>query len=134
MARTKKIAVRLSVDPAKKVPRAESSVKVAPPVARPHCFRTGTRARMETHKFWFRQPEKLLSRRLLFSRLVREIAQDYMEAMLFKPEAINELHDAAEFYLDRTFEDNKLIARHAKRDTVYATDVSLVRRIPGEIE
>ena len=93
-----------------------------------------TRARMEIPKWRFRQPEKLLIRRLPLSRLEREIAEDYMEAPRFKPEAINALHYAAESYLVRIFEDTNLIARHAKRITIYPTDISLVRRIRGEIE
>ena len=72
------------------------------------------RARMEIRKWRFRQPEKLLIRHLPFSRFVREIEQDYMEAPRFKAEAINALHYAAESYLVRIFEDANLIARHAK--------------------
>ena len=129
-----KNAVRRGAGPAQKVPRAALPDKAAPSNPRPHRFRPSTRARMEIRKWRFRQPEKLLIRRLPFSRLVREIAEDYMEAPRFKPEAINALHYAAESYLVRIFADSKLIARHAKRITIYPTDISLVRRIRSEIE
>ena len=73
-------------------------------------------------------------KRFPFSRIVREIAQDFMEAPRFKTEAISALQYAAESYLVRIFEDTHLIARYARRVTVYSTDISLVGRIRGEIE
>ena len=54
--------------------------------------------------------QKLLIRRFPFPRLAREIAQDYMEALRFKPEVINALNYAAESHLARNFENTNLIA------------------------
>ncbi len=89
---------------------------------------------MEIRKWRFRLPERLLIRRLPFQRLEREIAQGYIAAPSFKPETIEAMHYAAEVHLVRLFEDAKLLARHAKRITVYKSDINLVRRIRGEIQ
>ena len=134
MARTKKTAVRHGAGPAQKVPRAALPEKAAPSNPRPHRYRPRTRARIEIREWRFRQPKELLIRHLPFSRLMREIAEDYMQAPRFNPEAINALHYAAESYLVRIFEDANLISRHAKQIFIYPTDISLVRRIRGEIE
>ena len=118
MARKKKNSVQDGVVPEQKVPRAALPCKAAPSIPRLVRFRPRTRARMEIRKPRFLQPEELFIRRLPFSRLGGEIAEDYMEALRFKPEAINALHYAAESYLVRVFEDTNLIARHAKCITI----------------
>ena len=89
---------------------------------------------MEIRKWRYREPEKLLIRRLPFARLVREVAQDFMAAPRFQQKAIEALQYAAESHLVKLYEDANLLAKHAKRITVYPKDLKLVRRIRGEIE
>ncbi len=48
-----------------------------------------------------------------------------MHGPRFKPAAIEELNYAAEGHLVKLFEDSNLLARHAKRITVYKTDMQL---------
>ncbi len=134
MVRNKKPVRRRSAAIAVKVPRQPVRRNNAPATPRPHRFRPGMRARMEIRKWRYRLPEKLLIRRLPFQRLVREIAQCYMHGPCFKPAAIEALHYVAEINLVKLFEDPNLLARYAKRITVYKTDKQLVRRIRGEIE
>ena len=134
MVRTKKNDVRRGIAPAQKVPRAVLLDKAAPSNPRPHRFCPGTCTRMEIRKWRFLQSWKLLIRRLWFSCLVCEIAEDYIEAPRSKPEASHTLHYAAESYLVRIFEDTNFIAEHAKRITIYLKGISLVRRIRGKIE
>ena len=87
---------------------------------------------MEIRKWGYREPERLLIRRLPFARLVRRIAENYMVSPRFKPQAIEALHYTAESYLVEMFEDANLLARHAKRITIYDSDIKLVHRIRGD--
>ena len=89
---------------------------------------------MEIRKWLYREPEKLLIRRLPFVLLVREIEQDFLAAPRFQAAAIEALQYAAESHLVKLFEDANLLARYAKHITIYKTDLMLVRRIRGEIE
>ena len=134
MARTKNGVRRGPAGSAAKTARALPRKKAAPAVPRPHRFRPSTRAQMEIRKWRFRLPERLLIRRLPFSRLVREIAQDYMAAPRFRAQAIEALHYAAESHLVKLFEDANLLAHHAKRVTIYKSDLQLVHCIRGEGE
>ena len=120
--------------PAAEAPRVLPSRTSAPAVPRLHRFRPGGQARTEIRKWYFRDPEKLLIRRLPFERLVREIVQDFLEAPHFQAAAIEALHYVVESHLINLFEDANLLARHAKRITIYKTDLMLVRRIRGDIE
>ena len=57
-------------------------------------------------------------RKLLFQRLVREIAQDFKSDLRFQGSAVLALQEAAEAYLVGLFEDTNLCAIHAKRVTI----------------
>ena len=70
--------------------------------------------------------------KLPFSRLVREIAQDFANAIRFQSTAVLALQEAAEAYLVGLFEDTNLCAIHAKRVTIMPKDMKLARRIRGE--
>ena len=79
-------------------------------------------------------------RKLPFSRLVREISDDYANSSLVGPgdtvfrwqsTAILALQEAAEAYLVHLFEDTNLLAIHAKRVTIMQKDIQLARRIRG---
>ena len=76
---------------------------------------------------------ELLIRKLLFQRLVREIAQDLGKMnMCFQSGAIMALQEASEAYLVSLLEDSNLCAIHAKRVTIMLKDIQLARRIRGE--
>lgn len=100
-------------------------------------FRPGTVALREVRKY--QRSTDLLIRKLPFSRLVREVAQDmttqvndYSEVGLrWQSSAILALQEAAEAYLVHLFEDANLCAIHAKRVTIMQRDIQLARRIRG---
>lgn len=54
-----------------------------------------------------------------------------MYEVRFQTTAILALQEAAEQYLTELFEDTQLCAMHAKRITIQAKDIELVRRIRG---
>jgi histone H3 len=66
-----------------------------------------------------------------FSRLVREIAQDFRSDLKFQSSAILALQEASEGYLTSLFTDTLLCAIHAKRVTIFPKDMQLARRIRG---
>ncbi|KAF2873787.1 histone-fold-containing protein, partial [Massariosphaeria phaeospora] len=61
---------------------------------------------------------KLLMRKLLFSRLVRKIAQD----------AIKAIQEVTKAFLIGIFEDTNINAIHAKRVTINTRDMNLAQR------
>ena len=75
---------------------------------------------------------ELLIRKLPFSRVVREIAQDFKTDLRFQSEAIGALQEAAEAYLVGLFEDTNLCAIHVRRVTIMPKDIQLAHRIWGE--
>ena len=88
-----------------------------------------------SHLYW-KQKYHLLTNKLYYSlpfqRLVREIAQDFRDSLLFQAAALMALQEATEAYLVGLFEDSNLCAIHAKRVTIMPRDVQLARRIRGE--
>lgn len=134
MARTKQVARRLTVGG--KAPRKQ----VAGAVARkkqsegglsrknkPHRFKPGTVALREIRRY--QRSTELLFRKLPFSRLVREIAEDYRTDLRFQAGAMAAIQEAAEAYIVSLFEDTQLCAFHARRVTIMVKDVRLARRI-----
>ena len=75
---------------------------------------------------------ELLIRKLPFSRVVHEIAQDFKTDLRFQREAIGVLQEAAEAYLVSLFEDTNLCAIQARHVTIMPKDIQLARRIWGE--
>ena len=133
MARTKKTAQHRPSGVPEKTPRASAPSHSGPAESRPHRYRPGTRARMDLHKWWFREPERLIIRRLPFGRTVRKIAKNFMAATRFQPQAFDALHYATESHLVKLFEDANLLTRHTKRIRVYNSYIKLVERFPGEM-
>ncbi|ELR03085.1 hypothetical protein GMDG_08876, partial [Pseudogymnoascus destructans 20631-21] len=72
---------------------------------------------------------RLIIPKLSFQRLVRKIAQDFKSNLRFQQSAILALQKAAECFLIREFEMTNLLAIHAKRVTIQAKDMVLVRRL-----
>ena len=97
---------------------------------RPMRYRPGTVALREIRRY--QKSTELLIRKLPFSRLVREVAQDFKTDLRFQPQAMGALQEAAEAYLVGLFEDTNLCAIHAKRVTIMPKDIQLARQIRGE--
>ena len=97
---------------------------------RPMRYRPGTVALREIRRY--QKTTELLIRKLPFSRLVREITQDFKTDLRFQPQAFAALQEAAEAYIIGLFEDTNLCAIHAKRVTIMPKDIQLARRIRGE--
>ena len=97
---------------------------------RPMRYRPGTVALCEIRRY--QKTTELLIRKLPFSRLVREVTQDFKTDLRFQAQAIMALQEAAEAYLVGLFDDTNLCAIHAKRVTIMPKDIQLARRIRGE--
>ena len=156
MARTKKTARKktgkspreqlVTKNPIKKLTPAQARKNVAkanqaaqqnlgnPPktggLKRPMRYRPGTVALREIRRY--QKTTELLIRKLPFSRLVREVTQDFKTDLRFQAQAIMALQEAAEAYLVGLFDDTNLCAIHAKRVTIMPKDMQLARRIRGE--
>ncbi|KAF9446954.1 histone-fold-containing protein [Macrolepiota fuliginosa MF-IS2] len=120
-------------------PRPSISIAASAPapVRKPHRFRPGTVAIREIRKY--QKSTDLLLRKLPFSRLVKEIAEDMTtdlneygdSGLRWQSSALLALQEAAEAYLVHLFEDANLCAIHAKRVTIMPKDIQLARRIRG---
>ena len=94
-------------------------------------FRPGTVALREIRAY--QRSTQLLIPRLPFSRLVKEIAQQYgTNGLRFQSSALMALQEATEAYMVQLFEDCVLCCVHARRVTVMPKDMTLARRIRGE--
>mmetsp|Transcript_181 Transcript_181/g.162 ORF Transcript_181/g.162 Transcript_181/m.162 type:complete len:174 (-) Transcript_181:146-667(-) len=97
-------------------------------------YRPGTNALREIRQF--QNSTSFLLRKLPFSRLVREIAENYIGAsygIRWQSNAVMALQEACEAYLVHLLEDTNLCAIHAKRVTIMQRDIQLARRIRGHI-
>ena len=92
---------------------------------KPMRYRPGTVALREIRRY--QKTTELLIRKLPFSRLVREIAQDFKTDLRFQPQVIGALQEAAEAYLVGLFKDTNLCAIHAKRVIIMPKDIQLAR-------
>jgi len=90
-------------------------------------FKPGTVSIREIN--YYQKTGCLLISKLGFTRLVREICQDYMRDLKMSEKAVLLLQYASESYLVKIFENANLTAIHAKRSTVYPKDIQLGRRI-----
>ena len=81
-------------------------------VKKPMWYRPGTVALREIRRY--QRTGELLIRKLPFTWLVREIAQDFKTDLRFQREAIAALQEAAEAYLVGLFKDTNLCTIHAK--------------------
>ncbi|XP_066250423.1 histone H3.3C-like [Euwallacea similis] len=74
----------------------------------------------------FQNTTALLVPKLPFSRLVREIAQQYHRDLRMTAASLECLQEAAEHYVVDLLSDAQRCAHHAKRQTVRPVDVQLV--------
>ena len=112
---------------------ASSSWKKTPATGRvkkPHRYRPGTVALREIR--WYQKSTELLIRKLPFTRLVCEIAQDFRTDLQFQSSAISALQEASEAYLVGLYEDTNLCAIHSKCVTIMPKDLQLSCKIRGE--
>ena len=93
-------------------------------------FQLGVMALREIRHY--QKSSTLLTRKLPFQRLVREVAHDFKTDLHFQAAAILCLQEAAEAYLVGLFEDMNLCVIHAKRLTITPKDLQLATRIRGE--
>ncbi|XP_036124266.1 histone H3.3A-like [Molossus molossus] len=99
-------------------------------VKKRHRYRLGTVALHEMRRY--QKSTELLSPKLPFHCLVREIAQDFKTDLHFQSAATGALQEASEAYLVGLSEDTNLCAIHAKRVTIMPKDIQLARCIRGE--
>ena len=140
MARTKQTARKSTGGKAPRKQLATKAARKSAPatggVKKPHRYRPGTVALREIRKY--QKSTELLMRKLPFQRLVREVANDiaagtrFPEGPRWQSQAVIALQEAAEAYLVHLFEDSNLEASHAKRVTILAKDIQIVRRFRGE--
>ena len=69
---------------------------------------------------------------MFYSRLVRQIAQDFRMDLRFEAKAILCLQEASEAYFVGLLEDTNLCAIHSKRCTIMPKGIQLAWRICGE--
>lgn len=88
------------------------------PLPAGHGGADGDQARTEENRFDAQATWRLTPiSRLRFSRLVREISQDFKSGLRFERNALLAAQEAAEGFLVGLFEDTNLAAIHAKRVT-----------------
>ena len=99
-------------------------------IKRPHRYCLGTVALREIKRY--QKSTELLIRKLPFSHLVCEIAQDFKTDLHFQREAIAAPQKAGEAYFVGLFEDTNLCAIHAKHVTIMPKDIQLAHCIRGK--
>ena len=97
----------------------------------PHRWRAGTVALREIRKLQ-KQSNCVHFPRLSFSRLVREIGQDFSEYVNYTADAMLAIQMYIEHYLVGLLQDANLNVIHANRIRMYPKDIRLARRVRGE--
>ncbi|KFD49288.1 hypothetical protein M513_09840 [Trichuris suis] len=100
------------------------------PLKRAYRYRPGTVALREIRPY--QKSTELFIQRQPFQQLLQEMAQDFKNDRYLQMSAVLALQEAAEAYMVCLFEGTNLCAIHARRVTIMAKDVQLVRRIRGE--
>ncbi|CAB3382550.1 Hypothetical predicted protein [Cloeon dipterum] len=96
-------------------------------------YRPGAKALQEI-KLMQRSTNLLLTK-LPFSRIVREVMMNFTGRDLrITPEALSALQESAEAYLVQFLEDANLLSIHAKRVTLMAPDIILLKRLRGRLD
>ena len=93
-------------------------------------YKPGTVALREIRRY--QKTAELLIRKLPFSRLVREVAQDFKTDLRFQRSAIGALQEASENFLIALLEDTNLCAIHSRRVTIYPKDMQLARKLHND--
>jgi len=90
-------------------------------------------AALRSIKYYQNQSQCLVIPQAIWSRLVREISNDYfIQATSFTKGSLKLLQFAAESYLIEIYENANLCAIHSGRVTINPRDIQLARRIRNE--
>jgi histone H3 len=110
---------------------AQAAAQKVIAVRKPHCWRPGTVAAREIHKF--QKTTDLLIRKAPFQRLVREIKEQVSRKsdLQMQSTALLTLQEAAEYFMVDVFNDTKLCALHSKCITIMVKDLVLACCIQG---
>ena len=114
---------------------AKQAAAAASTEKKAHKWRPGTVALREIRKM--QKSVDLVIKKLPFSRLVREIADDFVGpeyGLRFQMSAIGALQEAAERYGIALLEKTNLAAIHTGRVTITPKDMRLARTIIGELK
>ncbi|TGZ71657.1 hypothetical protein CRM22_002523 [Opisthorchis felineus] len=134
MAHTKQTARKGTGEKASKKQLTTKAARESAPatggVKKPHRYRPGTVALSEFRRY--QKSTVLLTRKLPFQRLVREVAQEFKTDFRSQSSAVSGLQEANETYLVGLFKDTNLCAIHAKRVTIMPKDIQLAGRILGQ--
>ena len=98
---------------------------------KPHRFRPGTQA-VRSIRYQQKNSDCLAIPKANFSRLTREISQDYMEDIRFSEGVIELLQIVVENFIIELCRDAYMCSIHAKRDTLHTRDIILARRLRRE--
>jgi histone H3 len=100
-------------------------------VRKPHCWRPGTVAAREIHKF--QKSTDLLIRRAPFQHVVQEIVQQESgkSDLQMQSTALLALQEAAEYFMVDVFYNTNLFTSHGKRETIMVKDLVLACCIQG---
>jgi len=102
--------------------------RVRGPSTKPHRYKPGTVAARNIKK------QQQISDILVFpvapfDRLIREIAQDYIDEARFSPNALRSIQLIIESYLISIFQVAGLLTKHADRETLMPSDIKLAKSI-----
>ena len=89
-----------------------------------HHYHPGTRALMEIRQY--QKSVEFLIHKLLFQRIIREIAQDFKMNLCFTSNMIFASQEASEVFLINLMEDSNLCMIHRSRVTISPKDFNLV--------
>ncbi|MCO5550373.1 hypothetical protein L7F22_003857 [Adiantum nelumboides] len=90
------------------------------------------KALQEIHHY--QKTTNLVTCKAPFTRLAKEIMQNYQMTYRIQGIALEALQEVAEYQLVSLFEDTNLCAIHAKRVTIMSKDIALARQFKGERE
>lgn len=135
MARTKLTARKSTGGKAPRKQLATKSARKSAPatggVKKPHRYRPGTVALRQIRKY--QKSSDLLIPKARFEGLSRELLPDFKSDARFATNSVLAQQEACEAYLVGLFENANLCAIHGKRVTILPKDITLARRVRGDI-
>ena len=96
-----------------------------------NCSQVRPRHRGGLPNIWYQKSTELLTHKLPFQCLVREIAQDFKTDLRSQSYATMTSQETSEAYLVGLDEDTNLCAIYTKRVIIMPKDIQLTRRIRG---
>merc|ERR1712157_198948 len=93
----------------------------------PHRYQNGTVALREIRRY--QASTELLLSKSTFTRLVKEIAQEYKAEIRFQSAAILALQEAAEYYIVKLMSDTQDCSIHRHAITINKKDWRLAKRL-----